>query len=180
MDPSPREEVDYTTLYGPFLSRTTRLNFELFDSRKLNQPVVCRLPFPPEKSGYSWRHRLDGAKDLLPRVSFRPTRPKGTSSTFTAVRVNSIDIPQKRGRGRPRKDPSIEIYKFDTPAGNEHSVESGINRPERHYFRNTNNNNTICEYDLDDQGNQSCYNAHVLKIFFYRFRMVKFSKFANV
>lgn len=109
---TPREEVDYTTLYKNFLTRETSLPLNLFDSRAGEAPR-CRLPFPPERSGFSWSSRLERAREEIPRAVFRPTRPKIYKRTADQsnqnVTVLALEIPQKRGRGRPKKDSTVLV-----------------------------------------------------------------------
>lgn len=160
MEP-PREEVDYTSLYKTFLSRETPLPLICFDSR-VGEVPRCRLPFPPDRSGFSWNARLERAKEDIPRAIFRPTRPKtfkrpGDYQTSPNVTF-ALEIPTKRGRGRPKKEPTAayknENYETENYDGTDVNVqEIGIIRPERHYLRNNSIKlNDFCEYDLDDQG----------------------------
>lgn len=114
MDPLvPREEVDYVTLYKTFLNCDTPLPLLCYDSRSGEVPR-CRLPFPPERSGYSWITRLDRARECLPRAVFRPTRPKIYKRTLDSranqnVTVLALEVPQKRGRGRPKKESTVLV-----------------------------------------------------------------------
>lgn len=109
---APREEVDYTTLYKTFLTRDTPLPLNLFDSRVEEAPR-CRLPFPPERSGFSWTSRLERAREELPKAVFRPTRPKiykrTSEQTNQNVTVLALEVPQKRGRGRPKKESTVLV-----------------------------------------------------------------------
>lgn len=117
----PREEVEFSTLYRTFLTSETPLPLLCFDSRALGgvgEVPRCRLPFPPERSGYSWLTRLDRARETLPRAVFRPTRPKlygrnqssGQNNSSNAnVTVLALEIPQKRGRGRPKKESTVLV-----------------------------------------------------------------------
>lgn len=163
----PREEVDYAILYKTFLSRETPLPLICFDSR-VGEVPRCRLPFPPERSGFSWNSRLERAKEEIPRAVFRPMKPKIYKRIDDYCQVNqnvtiktnlSLEVPIKRGRGRPKKDSSVTYIKpSESDVSNcTTSVENdeiGIIRPERHYLRNNLMKTTDnCEYDLDDQGN---------------------------
>lgn len=117
IDPVPREEIDYTTLYKTFLTKDTLLPLNCYDSR-LGEAPKCRLPFPPEQSGFSWSSRLERAREELPRAVFRPTRPKiykrtasgesGSNGTQN-VTVLALEIPTKRGRGRPKKESTVLV-----------------------------------------------------------------------
>lgn len=109
----PREEVDYTTLYKTFLTRESPLPLICFDSR-VGEIPRCRLPFPPERSGFSWNSRLERAREELPKAVFRPTRPKiykrtGNPQTNQNVTVLALEIPTKRGRGRPKKESTVVV-----------------------------------------------------------------------
>ena len=127
----PREEVEYTSLYNSlFFNSSTPLPLNFFDSR-LGESMICRLPFPPNQSGFSWSSRLERAREVLPRAVFRPTRPKlykmtsGTgmnwnnfnnsndsnnnTSTNQNVTILALEVPQKRGRGRPKKDSTVLV-----------------------------------------------------------------------
>ena len=109
---APREEVDYTTLYKTFLTRDTPIPLNLFDSR-VDEAPRCRLPFPPERSGFSWTSRLERAREELPKAVFRPTRPKiykrTSEQTNQNVTVLALEVPQKRGRGRPKKESTVLV-----------------------------------------------------------------------
>lgn len=125
--PPPREEVEYTSLYNSlFFNRNTPMSLSCFDSRK-NESMISRLPFHPDRSGFSWSYRLERAREILPKAVFRPTRPKLYKMTndmnynnFGAnahaqnqnnqnVTVLALEIPQKRGRGRPKKDSTVLV-----------------------------------------------------------------------
>lgn len=117
IDSVPREEVDYTTLYKTFLTRDTLLPLNCFDSR-VGEAPRCRLPFAPEQSGFSWSSRLNRAREELPRAVFRPTRPKIYKRTASAeggnggnqnVTVLALEVPTKRGRGRPKKESTVLV-----------------------------------------------------------------------
>jgi hypothetical protein len=109
---APREEVDYTTLYRTFLTRDTPLPLKLFDSR-IEEAPRCRLPFPPERSGFSWASRLERAREELPKAVFRHTRPKiykrSVEHPNQNVTVLALEVPQKRGRGRPKKESTVLV-----------------------------------------------------------------------
>lgn len=109
---APREEVDYKTLYKSFLTRDTPLPLQLFDSR-IEEAPRCRLPFPPDRSGFSWVTRLERAREELPKAVFRPTRPKIYKRTVEQpnqnVTVLALEVPQKRGRGRPKKESTVLV-----------------------------------------------------------------------
>lgn len=118
---APREEIDYTSLYKTFLTRETPLPLICYDSRNGEAPR-CRLPFPPELSGFSWSSRLERAREEIPKAVFRPTRPKiykrNSSSANCdsnepagghSVTVLALEIPTKRGRGRPKKDSTVLV-----------------------------------------------------------------------
>lgn len=181
MEPAPREEVEFGDLYGNLLTPQTPLFLETFDSR-LGQTAIGRLPFAIEKSGFSWLSRLEDARESLPRASFRPTRPRVYSQgrNENAVTVLTLEVPQKRGRGRPRKQSTAvvdaaavnrnsffvkrsypgdeshhnaEIYRLHGHGGANVAVDKiGIVLPELHYLRNLSEAPMGVEYDLDDQG----------------------------
>ena len=113
----PREEIDYSTLYKSSLNGDTLLPFHCYDSRVGVAPRG-RLPFAPEVSGYSWTSRLERAREELPRAVFRPTRPKlfkrtasgdGGSGGNQNVTVLQLEVPTKRGRGRPKKVSTVLV-----------------------------------------------------------------------
>lgn len=117
VDSTPREEVDYAQLYKTFLTRDTLLPLNCFDSR-MGEAPRCRLPFPPERSGFSWTSRLERAREEIPKAVFRPTRPKiykrtasseGGNSGNQSVTVLALEIPTKRGRGRPKKESTVLV-----------------------------------------------------------------------
>ena len=112
----PREETDYTTLYKSFLSRETPLPVICYDSRNGEIPR-CRLPFPPERSGFSWSSRLERAREEIPKAVFRPTRPKiykrnsnhELNDPLHSVTVLALEVPTRRGRGRPKKESTVLV-----------------------------------------------------------------------
>ena len=117
----PREETDYTTLYKTFLTREMPLPVICYDSRTGEAPR-CRLPFPPERSGFSWSSRLERAREDIPKAVFRPTRPKiysrnrsnpnyetNEAAGAQSVTVLALEVPTKRGRGRPKKESTVLV-----------------------------------------------------------------------
>lgn len=110
MDNTPREEIDFAALYGNLLTPQTPLYLETFDSR-VGQTAIARLPFPVDKSGFTWKARLEEARESLPRASFRPTRPRiySQSQMENSISVLTLEVPQKRGRGRPRKQSTAVV-----------------------------------------------------------------------
>ncbi len=181
MDNPPREETEFGDLYGNLLTPQTSLFVETFDSR-LGQTSIGRLPFAIEKSGFSWLSRLDEARGALPKASFRPTRPRVYSQgrAEDSITVLNVEVPQKRGRGRPKKQSTAvvdaasvnrnsffvkrtysgdeshhnaEIYRLHGHGGAKVAADQiGCVLPELNYLRNMSQAPLSCEYDLDNQG----------------------------
>lgn len=172
---TPREEVEFPTLYGECLHAKTPIFMEVYDShmseqqaqggKGLQPPPPPRLPFHPAQSGHSWIGRLEEARDALPRGAIKPARSKPIIVSAKGSNGEggyfSLEIPKKRGRGRPRKygNTGAEERSVLGAAGEgdgqlwqqREVVEIGVVRPLHHYIRQWSVPEVSCQYDLDSQ-----------------------------
>jgi hypothetical protein len=104
---SLREETNLTNLYGETFKIDQMMPIYL-NSEHENFQNTFNLKFPIEKSGVSWSKRLAQIKDNLPKASFK---------MINSTNSESLEIPKKRGRGRPRKDNGTSIAHGVYPNG---------------------------------------------------------------